>query len=192
MDFFPGTAKAQATDAIGALRIDYRQMYGPGEPRISRRRLQAADRAAYQSRTWATRRNAWVDRLASAWLIKRFIDPAARFVWLERPSQLPKTAIGYDFDGAQFTHVGNRVTFEVLAETFGLDKDRALAAIGASVHFLDVGGTPAPDAKGLETVLKGVKERAGDDDELLAEAMRILDHFYAAYAERKVTARARS
>ena len=98
---------------------------------------------------------------------------------------MPRKAVGYDFDGAEFTHVGNRVTYEVLMETFGLDQDPALAKIGASVHFLDVGGAPAGDAKGLETVLKGVKEKARDDDAMLAEAVRIFDHFYSAYAERK-------
>ena len=185
MDFFPGAAKAQATDAISTLKRDYREIYARGEPRVSRRRLRPADRAKYQSRTWATRKDPWVDRLASAWLIRRFIDPAARFVWLDRPSSLPRKAVGYDFDGAEFTHVGNRVTFEVLMETFGLDRDPALAAIGASVHFLDVGGAPAADAKGLETVLKGVKEKARNDDAVLAEAMRIFDHFYSAYADRK-------
>ena len=185
IDFFPGAAKTQATDAIATLKRDYREIYARGEPRGSRRRLRPADRARYQSRTWATRKDPWVDRLASAWLIRRFIDPAARFVWLDRPSNLPRKAVGYDFDGAEFTHVGNRVTFEVLMETFGLDRDPALAAIGASVHFLDVGGAPAADAKGLETVLKGVKEKARDDDAMLAEAIRIFDHFYSAYAEQK-------
>ena len=145
----------------------------------------ASDRAKYQNRTWATRKNPWVDRPASAWLIKRFFDPSSRFVWLYRPSSLPRKAIGYDFDGAQFSHVGNRVTFEVLTETFGLDGDPALAAVGKSVHFLDVGGDAAADAKGLETVLKGVKEKARDEDAMLSEAMRIFDHFYSAYAERK-------
>jgi hypothetical protein len=184
IDFFPGAPKTQATDAFAALNRDCREMYAR-EPRVSRRRLRPADRAKFQARTWATRKDPWVDRLASAWLIKRFIDPAARFVWLDRPSSLPRKAIGYDFDGAQFTHVGNRVTYEVLMETFGLDDDAALAAIGTSVHFLDVGGNSAPDAKGLETVLKGVKEKASNDDTMLGEAMRIFDHFYSAYAERK-------
>ena len=184
IDFYPGAAKAQATDAIGTLQRDFRAMYAQGEPRVSRRRLRPADRAKYAARTWATRKDPWVDRLASAWLVKRFIDPAARFVWLDRPSSLPRKAVGYDFDGAEFTHVGNRVTFEVLMEAFALEKDPALAAIGTSVHFLDVGGSPAADAKGLETVLKGVKEKARSDDAMLAEAMRIFDHFYSAYAER--------
>jgi len=185
IDFYPGAAQSQATDAFASLQRDFRETYARGEPRVSRRRLRPGDRAKYQGRTWATRKDPWVDRLASAWLIKRFIDPAARFSWLDRPSSLPRNAIGYDFDGAQFTHVGNRVTFEVLMETFGLDSDPALAAIGTSVHFLDVGGSAAADAKGLETVLKGVKEKARNDDAMLGEAMRIFDHFYSAYAERK-------
>jgi len=183
-DFFPGAAKAVAADAMSTLQRDYRDIYSRGEPRVSRRRLRPGDRAKYQGRTWATRKNPWVDRLASAWLIRRFIDPDAKFAWLERPSSLSKNAVGYDFDGAEFTHVGNRVTFEVLMETFGLDKDLALQAIGASVHFLDVGGASVADAKGLETVLRGVKEKARDDDAMLVEAMRIFDHFYSAYAER--------
>jgi hypothetical protein len=185
IDFFPGAAKTQATDAVARLKKDYREIFAQGEPRVSRRRLRPADRAKYEARTWATRKDPWVDRLASAWLIKRFIDPAARFVWLDRPSNLPRKAVGYDFDGAEFTHVGNRVTFEVLMETFGLEKDPALATIGASVHFLDVGGIPVADAKGLETVLKGVKEKARNDDAMFAEAVRIFDHFHSAYAERK-------
>jgi hypothetical protein len=185
IDFCPGPAKPQVTDAFALLKAEFRQLYAGGEPRVSQRRLRPGDKAKFQGRVWATRKDPWVDRLASAWLIKRFIDRAATFAWLDRPSSLPRKAVGYDYDGAEFTHVGNRVTFEVLAETFALDKDPALNAIAASVHFLDVGGLPSPDAKGLETVLKGVKEKARNDDALLAGAMRIFDHFYSAYAERK-------
>jgi len=79
--------------------------------------------------------------------------------------------------------VKNRVTFEVLAASFGLDEDPGLAVIGAAVHFLDVGGIPAPDAKGLETMLKGAREKARSDDALLAESMRVLDLLYAGLAK---------
>ena len=72
--------------------------------------------------------------------------------------------MGFDYDGAEFTHVKNRVTFEVLAAAFELDRDPALAQIAAAVHFLDVGGIPVPDATGLETMLKGAKEKARGDD----------------------------
>jgi hypothetical protein len=182
IDFYPGEAKRQAAGAIAALRQSFEEIFPRGEPRPSKRRLRQVDRAKYQNRVWATRKDPWVDRLASAWLIKRFIDRNAKFAWIDRPRERPRGAIGFDFDGAQFTHVGDRVTYEVLLTSFGLHKDPALAAIGAAVHFLDIGGIPVADAKGLETLLKGIKEKARSDDALLAEAMRVLDHFYSAYA----------
>jgi hypothetical protein len=183
IDFFPGEAKIQAGAALAALKASYREMYSGGEPRASKRGLRRVDPARYKKRLWATRKSPWVDRLASAWLIKKFIDREARFAWIARPSECPKKAVGFDFDGAEFTHVKSHVTFEVLVASFGLDEDPALAAIAASVHYLDVGGIPVADAKGLETLLKGIKEKARDDDALLAEAMRVLDHFYSAYRQ---------
>jgi hypothetical protein len=181
IDFYAGEAKAQAEAAIGDLKGAYRAAYSGAEPRFSRRRSRRFDAARYQKRTWATRKAPWIDRLASAWLIKRFIDRDARFAWIDRPSECPRNAVGFDFDGAEFTHVGKRVTFEVLLSSFGLDTDPALAAIGAAVRFLDVGGIPVPDAKGLETMLKGAREKARNDDALLADAMRTLDLLYSAY-----------
>jgi len=183
IDFFAGEAKTQAAAALAALKGAYAELYSGGEPRFSQRHLRQADTARYQKRVWATRRSPWVDRLASAWLIKRFVDREAKFAWIARPSECPKKAVGFDFDGAEFTHVKNRVTFEVLMATFGLEKDPALAAIGAAVHYLDVGGIPAPEAKGLETMLKGAREKARSDDALLAEAMRVLDLLYAGLSE---------
>jgi hypothetical protein len=182
IDFFAGEARSQAAQAMVALQASYREMYAGGEPRFSQRGLRGLDPARYQKRVWATRKTPWVDRLASAWLIKRFIDREARFVWIARPSECPKNALGFDYDGADFTHVKNRVTFEVLAASFGLDKDPALAAVGAAVHFLDVGGIPNAHAAGLETMLKGAREKARGDDALLAEAMRILDLLYTGLA----------
>ena len=77
------------------------------------------------------------------------------------------------------------MTFEVLLTSFGLDGDPALASIGEAVHFLDAGGIPVADAKGLETLLKGIKTKTRGDDELAREAGRIFDHFYSAYAQQK-------
>jgi len=94
---------------------------------------------------------------------------------------LPKKAVGFDFDGAEFTHVKNRVTFEVLLATFALENDAALHAIAKSVHFLDIGGIPVADARVLEAMLKGAREKAKSDDALLAEAMRTLDLLYSGY-----------
>lgn len=185
IDFFPAQARLQAAEAIAALQRAFHDAYASGEPRPSRKRMRQPNAARYQGRLWATRKKPWVDRLASAWLIKRFVDRQAKFVWLDRPRDRPRKAVGFDFDGAEFTHLSNRVTFEVLLASFRLDNDPALVSIGAAVHFLDIGGIPVADAKGLETVLKGVKEKARNDDALLAEAMRILDLFYSAYTEVK-------
>ena len=185
LDFFPGQGKLQAAEAMTALKRSFHESYSGGEPRSSRKRLRPVSRTKYEKRTWATRKDLWVDRLASAWLIKRFIDKDAKFVWLAKPKDCPRKAVGFDFDGAEFTHADNRVTFEVLLASFGLESDPGLASIGAAVHFLDVGGIPVADAKGLETVLRGAKEKSRNDDALLADALRILDLFYSAYSQPK-------
>jgi hypothetical protein len=182
IDFFPGEAKLQAGDAVQAIQREARSLHSQGEPRALRGKVNRADRDKYRGRVWATRKAPWVDRLASAWLIKRFIDKDARFEWIDSPRSCPKNAVGFDFDGAEFTHVGSRVTFEVLQASFGLDADAALASIGSAVHFLDAGGIPVADARGLETILRGIREKARNDDERVSKAFGVFDHFYAAYA----------
>jgi hypothetical protein len=152
-----------------------------GEPRAGTAEIRRLATADFSGRTWATRKHLWVDRMASAWLIKRFIDKKAKFLWLDNPKKCPKMALGFDFDGSAFTHVGGRVTFEVLATSFGLDQDRAIARIAALVHFLDVGGEPIAEAAGIETVLTGLRAAAADDDKLLAESGRVFDGLYHAY-----------
>jgi hypothetical protein len=119
--------------------------------------------------------------VASAWLIRRFIDPDARFLWLESPSDCPADALGFDFDGARFTHVGERVSFEVLLASFGLEEDRGLARLAALVHMLDVGGEPVPEASGFEAMLSGARQRlegVDGDDRLLAEMSLVLDSLH--------------
>ena len=105
--------------------------------------------------------------------------PQAKFRWLAKPSDCPKSALGFDFDGATFTHVGDRVTFETLMASFGLEKRCALVRLGTIVHALDVGGEPVPEAVGFEAVMAGARERIGDDDALLAEMSNVLDSLYA-------------
>jgi hypothetical protein len=183
IDFFPGPAHQQAGAAMSALEQDAHRLLTGGEPRTARGRVRRLDPKAFRGRVWATRKDLWVDRLASAWLIKRFIDKRARFVWIDRPRDRPRGAVGFDFDGADFTHVEGRVSFEVLLASFGLDDDPALAAIGQAVHFLDTGGIPVADAKGLETILRGLKKNAAGDTELAAQAARVFDSLYSGYAQ---------
>jgi len=189
-DFFPSDASAEAEAAwidFGK-RVD--ALLSPDEPHDTKGKVPRLDLGKYRGRTWATRRRLWVDRVASAWLIRRFIDPDARFRWLARPSECPKSALGFDFDGATFTHVGDRVTFETLLASFGLEGDPALARIAAIVHALDVGGDPVPEATGFEAVMAGARERIGDDDALLAEMSNVLDSLHAHFARSAQQAKA--
>jgi hypothetical protein len=179
IDFFPGEAGAEAEAAWGDFCRRVAGVLSPDEPHEMAGLIPRLDPTDYQGRIWATRRRLWVDRVASAWLIRRFIDRDARFRWLAKPSDCPQGALGFDFDGATFTHVGDRVTFETLIASFGLEGDAALARMAPLVHVLDVGGEPVPEAKGLEAVLAGARERLADDDALLAEMSTVLDSLYA-------------
>jgi hypothetical protein len=140
IDYFPGNASTDAEVAWEDFVALADTVLSPGEPHAAERVIRPLRRDDYQARTWATRQRLWVDRVASAWLIRRFIDPQARFLWLASPDACPPDALGFDFDGAAFTHVGERVTFEVLVASFGLDEDAALLRLGEMVHALDVGG----------------------------------------------------
>ncbi|MFC0397835.1 chromate resistance protein ChrB domain-containing protein [Paraburkholderia rhizosphaerae] len=178
IDYFPGEAATRAAVAWEDFVAHVDTVLSPGEPHAADRAIRSLSVDDYQGRTWATRRRMWVDRVASAWLIRRFIDRDARFIWLTSPDVCPADALGFDFDGAAFTHVGERVTFEVLVASFGLDKDPALLRLGAMVHALDVGGAPVPEAIGFEAIMAGARERAADDDHLLDEMSRVLDSMY--------------
>lgn len=180
VDFFPGEAQRQAEAALAELEGEVARLLAPDEPIAVAAAIPRLDPAAYRGRTWATRRRPWVDRLASAWLIRRFIDPAARILWLASPADCPADALGFDFDGAAFTHVGARVTFEVLLAAFGLASP-ALERLAAVVHFLDVGGVPPGEASGLESILGGLRETITDDDSLLATATAVFDGLLASF-----------
>jgi hypothetical protein len=182
-DFFPGATRVQAEAALLEMEAAATEILSPGEPHGQRGPIPRLDRRQYRRRVWATRKAPWVDRLACAWLIKRHVDPAASFVWLESPADLPAQAVGFDFDGAQFTHVESRVTFEVLLKSFDLEGDGALRRLGDLVHYLDVGGIPVADAAGVATALTGAKQQSRDDDQLLKHALSLFDWLYAAYTD---------
>lgn len=182
IDYFPDEAATRAEVAWQDFVAHVDTVLSPGEPHSAERAIRPLAIKDYQGRTWATRRHLWVDRAASAWLIRRFIDPDGRFLWLTSPDACPKNALGFDFDGATFTHVGERVTFEVLLASFDLERDPALLRLGAMVHVMDVGGAPVPEAIGFEAIMAGARERAPDDDALLDEMSRVLDSMYAHFA----------
>lgn len=180
IDFFPGEAGKQADEALRELEQRAAWALSPDEPRPVGDAIVRLNIADYQGRLWATRQRPWVDRLACAWLIRRCIDPQARLLWLATPADCPADALGFDFDGAAFTHVGARVSFEVLLASFGLEAP-ALQRFGALVHFLDVGGVQPPEAAGIECALAGLRDTVPDDDQLLALASNIFDGLLASF-----------
>lgn len=184
IDYYPGPAADQAEADLVALRRALDARFSRGEPRPrADDGIPRLDRADFQGKRWATRARPWADRLACAWLIRRFIDRRAEILWLpdtKAPVRAPRGALGFDYDGARFTHVGARVTFEVMAASFGLDADPMLQRIAGAVHYIDVGGIPVPEAAGLESVLAGLRELHADDDKLVAAAGAVFDALYAA------------
>jgi len=180
-DHYSGSAAVQADGDLAALREALDARFSPGEPQPrDGERIARLNLARHRGRRWATRARPWVDRLASAWLIRRFVDPEATFVWLADGAKAPRGAIGFDYDGASFSHVGSRVTFEVIVASFGLGGDAQLQRIGAAVHYLDVGGIPVAEAAGLESVLAGLRALHRNDDRLAAAAGTVFDALYAA------------
>ena len=178
IDYFPGKPKQQVESALQELETAVSRAMSPDEPHSSNQPITALNLSDYQGRIWATRKRPWVDRLACAWLIRRFIDAHAQILWLNTPQECPIDALGFDFDDATFSHVGNRVTFETLLVSFELEVP-GLNRIAALVHYLDVGGIQPVEAAGIERVLAGLRETITDDDQLLAAASAIFDGLLA-------------
>jgi hypothetical protein len=182
IDFFPNEATVRAQSAWEDFVAAANAVLSPGEPHQTEGTIELLKRDEYRGRVWATRQRLWVDRVASAWLIRRFIDRDARFVWLASPADCPSDAVGFDFDGATFSHINDRVTFEVLAASFGIEDEPGMAGLAAMVHSLDVGGVVVPEAAGFEAVMTGATQRGLNDDELLAEMSHTLDSLLAHFA----------
>jgi hypothetical protein len=129
-----------------------------------------------------------VDRAASAWLIERFVDPEARFVFVDDPDEVPDGSTAFDIAGAELSHHHGRCSFETIAVHFGLD-DPALERIGRIVHEADIGDEryDAPEAAGLDAVVRALGRVARGDDELLSLTRPIFDGLFATYSTRTRT-----
>jgi len=136
----------------------------------------------YKRKIWVTRKNPFVDRTASAWLIKRFVDEKAVFRFIEEKEMenLDKNMILFDAMGGEFTHVGDMCTFEVILKSFSL-KSKELKRIAELVHELDVkdGKYKCPEANGIEEILTGIRKLSKDDTEILEKGMAIFEMLYA-------------
>lgn len=181
IDFFPGMLKTQTDAALQEVESAIGRALSCDEPSAHDKVIKRLQRSDYQGRRWATRKRPWVDRLACAWLIRRFIDNDAQFIWLDSPDDCPSDALGFDFDGAQFSHVGHKVSFETLIESFAVEQP-GLSRLAAVVHYLDVGGNLPCEAPGIERILAGMRESMGDDDQLTTVAGSVFDGLLTAFA----------
>lgn len=189
-DHLANPLQQQSKTALDALELAWKRLNSPDEPQSTKAAVQRLDLRDYVGRTWATRKRPWVDRLASAWLIRRYIDPEARFKWLKAPADCKASWLGFDFDGATFTHVESFVTFETLMHSFGLESDSSLARVAELVHYMDVGGAAVPQASGLEVALTGLRNHLQNDDQLLDAACAVFDSLRSAFQQAIAEAKA--
>jgi hypothetical protein len=142
------------------------------------------DRAEYQGRTWVTRTGIKVDRMGSAWLIRKFIDAQARFKFVPAKGYRPEGGeVRFDMFEAEFTHEGDLCTFEVLVQRFAL-ADPALRALAEIVHDIDVKDAKygREEAPGIGQLVAGIAAAHPADEERLARGAALFDDLYAAHA----------
>ena len=174
LDFFAAPERGTADEALGVAEAELRPVAASTSARI-------ADRSGYRSRTWVTRADVFVDRMASAWLIHRFIDPAARFKFVADDGYRPsKGELRFDMFEGEFTHEGERCTFETLLERFAMD-DGALRSVAEVVHDIDLkdGKFAREDAAGIERVIAGIAASNPDDAARLERGYQLFDDLYA-------------
>lgn len=147
--------------------------------------MKSYPRRAFRNKVWATRERIHIDRLCSAWLIRRFIDPDARFVFAPE-SHLPKGAVHFDVFGSEFSHHGQDCTFETLMKSFRL-KDRALISIAEIVHDVDMKDNKynRPESAGLDTVIRALSGFLMDDHKVLETGSALLDALYSYFSNPK-------
>lgn len=178
IDFLPNIQQSKTLNELTRLEHAIARLGEDDEPNNFEQQIKVLFKQDFQNKIWATRKRPWVDRLASAWIIQKFVDPQAEFIWLEHPDDCPKDALGFDFDHAKFTHINNLVTYEVLIHSFKLQSP-ALNKIAEIVHFLDVGGNEPAEALGIEKILQGLRSTITNDDQLLQLSNHIFDGLYA-------------
>jgi hypothetical protein len=164
LDHFAADGRKTAEAAMAKLKA---QVTSRGKHERSQQRRGA---------TWVTRPDVHVDRIASAWLIKRFIDPKARFVF----GASREGAVSFDMFEGDYTHDGDRCTFEVLLQRFALDQDPALTAIGEMVHDVDLkdGKFGREETPGLARMISGIVQRYARDAARIERGSELLNDLY--------------
>ncbi len=180
IDYF-GAPDRRAADAVGRLEKHVRRAEGSHDARGRGGRRSRR----WNGRTWVTRRGVFVDRIASAWLIKRFIDPEARFKFVPPEGYAPrKGELRFDMFEAEYTHEGDRCTFETLVRRFRL-RDPALRTIGEIVHDIDCKDTKfgRAEASGVERMLGGIARKYAIDLTRVQRGAVVFDNLYQSFAD---------
>lgn len=175
VDFFPGPLSREAQAEMDAAKKHFNQALESRSGKTAAPPLRA-DPKAYRAKTWVTRAGMHVDRLASAWLIRKFIDPKAKFAFVKdrNAKAVPAPGIPFDMAGAEFGHHGEDCSFETLLKAFALGKDPALASLAEIIHDVDIkdGKFGRAEGPGLDLFVRCLRESAKDDFELLEEGGR--------------------
>jgi hypothetical protein len=185
-DFFNATGRAAAFTAYGRCQKELRAAQGPkASTSSSETKRGKLDISKYQGQRWVTRSNLHIDRLASAWLIKQFIDKRPRFYFVAE-GETVDGAIPFDMFGAEFTHHGEDCTFETMLKRFGLAENKGLREIAEIVHDIDLkdGKFGRPEMAGIEALIAGLAVAHRDDAERLARGGAVFDALYE-YFRRK-------
>jgi hypothetical protein len=179
VDFFGAGGRNAVEGLLAAIESTLRPEADRPEPAA----LRPAD---VRGRTWVTRAGVHVDRMASAWLIRRFIDPEARFRFVKADEPPKAGELRFDMYEADFTHEGDQCTFEVLLRRFGLG-DRALARVGEIVHDVDLkdGKFGHPEVPGVDHVVAGLAMRHKDDEARVREGAVVFDSLYELFRRKR-------
>jgi len=147
--------------------------------KVRREEAPTLDLTKLRGRRWVTRPRPHIDRIASAWLIKRFIDPQAQFVFAP-PAEFPKDAIPFDAPGVELSHQGEDCTFETLVKRARL-RDRRLTRLAELVHEADLrdGKYPHEEARGIDVAVRALLAASPDDHQVLANGMTLFEGLYA-------------
>jgi hypothetical protein len=176
MDFFHATGRGAAEGALAALQARLKHAAAPAPAARA-----GAERP--RGRVWVTRRSVFVDRIASAWLIRRFVDPKARFKFVAEKDYKPKPGeLRFDMFDAEFTHQGDRCTFEVLRDRFA-PGDAALGQIAEIVHDIDLkdGKFGRAEAAGVQQMIAGIAESTDDDAERNRRGGEVFEALYRSF-----------
>jgi hypothetical protein len=180
LDFFaaPGRSAAEAVMLQLESRLRPSPAHLPGKGKAP-----ALDIAAFKGRTWVTRKGVFVDRIACAWLIRRFIDPQAAFRFVSGKRHQPNPGeVRFDMFDGEFTHEGDLCSFEVIVKRF-FPKDQALGELGKIVHDLDLkdGKFRKPETAGVGSLIQGLALTHPADARRLESGAVVFDHLYACF-----------